>query len=297
MSSTSLRVLSGLLLLASVVTTGRVARADTKSCVQAHATAQREAKAGHLKEAAQLYTACGSDATCPEQLRSECTELLETLRRGVPSVIFSVIDKAGADTSAVKVYANDQLLSDGLDGRALELDPGKYHLRFVLSDGTELTADVVVREAEKNRLVQVRAEPEAKPVAAAPAPQTAPPPAIAPERAGPPVAAWVATGVAVAGLATFGTFALLGNKDKQDLLDCKPGCPESERSKRDSVKTKFLVADIGLGVGAASAVLATVLFITGSSHDDSKDAAKRGVRGFDVASSAQGATLLLRGSF
>lgn len=274
------------------------AHADTKSCVQAHSSAQREAKAGRLKEAAQLYTSCGSDATCPEQLRTECTELLETVRRGVPSVIFSVIDKNGADTSSVKVYAGDELLADGLDGRALELDPGKYHLRFVLSDGSELASDVVVREAEKNRLVQVRAEPEAKPVVVAPAPPSvAPsaPPAATP--GGPPVGAWVATGVAVAGLATFGTFALMGTKDKQDLNDCKPSCAESERSKRDSLKTKYLVADIGLGVGAASAVVAVVLFVTGGGHDESRDSAKRGLRRVDVASTPHGASLVLGGSF
>ncbi|RYZ05816.1 MAG: hypothetical protein EOO73_18050 [Myxococcales bacterium] len=295
MSSTSLRIFSAVLLLTGGFSTA--ARADTKSCVQAHASAQREVKAGRLKEAAQLYTACGSDATCPEQLRSECTELLETLRRNVPTVIFSVVDKAGVDTPTVKVYGNDQLLSDGLDGRAVELDPGKYHLRFVLADGSELSSDIVVREAEKNRLVQVRAEQEAKVEAPAEAPKSATPaPPPAPSSSGPPVAAWVATGVAVAGLGTFATFAVLGNKDKQALNDCKPSCPESERSTRDGLKTKFLVADIGLGVGAASAVLATVLFITGASRDEAKDTA-RGVRGFDVASSPQGASLLLRGSF
>lgn len=298
MSSTSLRSLLALSSLVLCSAASSAAHADTKSCVQAHSSAQREAKAGRLKEAAQLYTTCGSDATCPEQLRTECTELLETVRRGVPSVIFSVVDKNGSDTSAVKVYAGDELLADGLDGRALELDPGKYHLRFVLSDGTELASDVVVREAEKNRLVQVRAEPEAKPAAVAPAPQSAasPPPAAETHR-GPPVGAWVATGVAVAGLATFGTFALMGTKDKQDLNDCKPSCAESDRSKRDTLKTKFLVADIGLGVGAASAVVAAVLFITGSSHDESRDTAKRGLRRIDVASTPHGAALVLDGSF
>jgi hypothetical protein len=50
----------------------REAHADTKSCVASHASAQREAKAGRLKLASQLYTTCGSDNECPEQLRTEC---------------------------------------------------------------------------------------------------------------------------------------------------------------------------------------------------------------------------------
>ncbi len=290
-------IFSTLFAFASASVLPLCAQADTKSCVTAHASAQRETKSGHLKEAAQLYTSCGSDTTCPEQLRTECTELLESLRRNIPSVIFSVTDKSGADTSNVKVYADDVLLSDGLDGRALELDPGKYHLRFLLGDGTELSQDVVIREAEKNRLLQLRAEPDVKPQPPATPVQAAPPVATLQVRSGPPVAAWVATGVAVAGLGTFGTFALLGSKDKQTLQDCAPSCDESERKTRDRLKTKFLVADVGLGVGAASAVLATVLFIVGPSRDQAGDVAKRGRPRFDVASDAHGAALLWRGSF
>jgi hypothetical protein len=274
------------------------ARADTKACVAAHASAQRETKTGHLREAARLYTSCGSDLACPEQLRSECGELLDGVRRIIPSVIFSVIDKTGADTTTVKIYSGDTLISDGIDGRAVELDPGKYQLRFVLQDGSTLTSDVVVREGEKNRLVQVKAEPELKPEPApiappatmAPAP---PPPAVA--KSSPPLAAWVATGVAVVGLGTFGTFALLGSNDKSKLDDCAPSCPESERSRRDDLKTKFLVADIGLGVGAASAVLATILFVGSGSREE--PAAARRQRPLDVATDRHGARVTWRGEF
>jgi hypothetical protein len=272
-------------------------RADTKSCVAAHASGQREAKVGHFKQAVTLYTSCGADLSCPEQLRAECTELMEGARRLIPSVMFSVIDRQGADTSAVKVYHDDALLVDGLDGRAVELDPGKYHLRFVLSDGSTLTTDVVIREGEKNRLVEVRAEPEAKPELK---PLPPPAPVVAPAapvvKSGPPVAAWVLTGTAVVGLGTFGTFALLGRKDKQQLDDCAPTCPSSASDKRDQLKTKFLIADIGLGVGAASAVVAGVLFIT-SGGSSNADSAKRRPVGLDVASGREGAELLWRGEF
>src|SRR6187549_486591 len=103
------------------------AAADTKTCVASHASAQREVKAGRLKQAAQLYTACGSDNACPEQLRAECSELLDKVKTTVPSVIFSALDGKGADVTNVKVYIDEALLIDGLDGRSVELDPGKYH--------------------------------------------------------------------------------------------------------------------------------------------------------------------------
>jgi hypothetical protein len=292
----SIRLALATLAFAGVCAAPASSRADAKSCVAEHASGQREAKAGHFKAAANLYTSCGSDMSCPEQLRAECTDLLDAVRRVTPSVIFSVIDRTGADTSNVKVYVEETLLTEALDGRALPLDPGKYHLRFVLSDGTTLTADVLIREGEKNRLVEVRAEPEAKPAPVVTPPPTLSTPAPAPVvKSSPPVAAWVATGVAVAGLGTFGTFALLGNKDKQHLQDCAPACPDEERDRRAKLKTKFLVADIGLGVGAASAVLAGVLFLT--SGGQRADAAKRRPTGLDVASDAQGAELLWRGEF
>lgn len=273
------------------------AAADTKSCVASHASAQREAKAGRLKEAAQLYTACGSDNACPEQLRSECATLLEQVNRTVPSVIFSAIDGKGADVSNVKVYADETLLADGLDGRAIELDPGKYHLRFVLPDNSVLSSDVLVREGEKNRLIEMRAPEEKKPLpnaplAAAPAPVEAPP---KPVEKSAPVAAWVATGVAVAGLATFGTFALLGSSDKKKLDDCAPNCPDSAHDRRDSLKTKFLVADVGLGVGVASAVVAGVLFL--SSGPSGAEHGARAPRGLMLNASPGGGQLLFRGQF
>lgn len=279
------------------------AAADTKACIASHASAQREIKAGHPKQAAQLFTACGSDNTCPEQLRSECAELLEQVNRTVPSVIFSAVDGKGADVSMAKVFADDALLVDGLDGRAVELEPGKYHFRFILPDNSTLTSDALIREGEKNRLIEVRAPLEKKPDAVAPTPlvQPAPvestpatPPPLAPKST--PVAAWVATGVAVVGFGTFGTFALLGSSDKKKLDDCAPSCPDSAHGTRDSLKTKFLVADIGLGVGAASAILAGVLFLTSGSSASERHAAASKQR-FSFDASSHGGELLLRGQF
>ena len=276
------------------------AAADTKACIASHASAQRETKAGHPKQAAQLYTACGSDNSCPEQLRAECAELLEQVNRTVPSVIFSAIDGKGADVSNAKVYSDETLLADGLDGRAVEIEPGKYHFRFVLPDNSSLTSDVLIREGEKNRLVEVRAplEKRPEPSAAAPLVRRQPPlaPAPPPEEKHTPVAAWVATGVAVVGFGTFGTFALLGSSDKKKLDDCAPSCPDSEHDRRDSLKSKYLVADIGLGVGAASAVLAGVLFLT-SGHSTTEEHPQAANSGLSFDTTAHGGGLSWRGRF
>lgn len=272
----------GAALVAAALLRTSDARADTKSCVASHASAQREAKAGRLRLATQLFTACGADNECPEQLRTECAELLEKVRLTIPTVIFSVLDERGTDVSNVKVFSTDELITDGLDGRAIEMDPGKHRLRFLLPWGDVLSSDVLIREGEKNRLVEVRLEkganaeaeaealPETKPPSPPPPPENPPPPRAEP--AGPPVAAWVATGVAATGLAVFGTFALLGQEHEDALDACAPSCSPSQANERDALQTDYLIADIGLGVAAASTVVASLLFL---SHANSEEQARR----------------------
>ena len=58
----------------------------------------------------------------------------------------------------------------------------------------------------------------------------------------------------------FTTFAVIGQSHKQKLESCAPSCGDAQRSHYDDMKHSFVIADVGLGVGAASAVVAAVLF-------------------------------------
>ena len=91
------------------------------------------------------------------------------------------------------------------------------------------------------------AEPPAPAPAPAPPPREEPPPA----RERPiPTAAYVLGGVAVVGLATFGTLAFLGRSEQSELeRSCSPRCSPDQVKP---MKTKFLIADIGLAVFAVS---------------------------------------------
>jgi hypothetical protein len=280
----------------------RAAWADAKTCAASHASGQREVKAGRLRLASELFTTCGSDESCPEQIRAECTEFLESVRQTIPTVILSVVDDAGNDVSNVRVYSTDELLTEQLDGRALELDPGKHRLRFVLPWGDVLSSDVLIREGEKNRLVEVRLEKKGAAPAADNAETTtrAPAPSEPAETRSTPVGAYVATGVAVVGFGTFAGFAIAGNSQKNKLEGCAPGCGDAERNRYDDMKRSFMIADIGLGVGAVSAVVATVLFITSGqgSPERERSAQSRGARaGLKVGARSGGASLVLAGQF
>jgi hypothetical protein len=292
MSNSHLGWLASVALISLDLATTRVAHADPKSCITSHATGQREAKAGHLRLATQLFTKCGSDESCPAQLRQECAEFLQSVQRTVPTVIFSVVDEKNRDISTAKVYSTDELVADGLDGRALEIDPGKHRLRFLLPGGEVLNSDVLIREGEKNRLIQVKVTPEdsaaiegpaKEPVQATRPEAVAPPPPITEAksaspavRPGPPLGAWVAAGAAVVGLGVGTTFALLGNSKKSDIDACSPHCGNETRPSYDALKRDYLIADIGFAVGAVSAGVATWLFVKprSASSGDTSDSAK-----------------------
>lgn len=260
--------MAGLVSVSSLVFT-TAAHADPKACITTHATGQRETKAGHLRLATQLFTQCGSDESCPNQLRQECAELLQTVQQTVPTVIFAVLDEKSNDISAVKVFSTDELIADGLDGRAIQVDPGKHRFRFLLPWGAVLSSDVLIREGEKNRLIQVRlgeeatqAEPKTSTAEATPAPVPAPAATQQPEaRSKPPLAAWIFGGTAVAALGVGTTFAIVGSSKKSDINACSPNCGSDMRSTYDALKRDYLIADIGFAVGIVTAGFATWQFL------------------------------------
>jgi len=236
----------------------RVAHADVAACVRAHASGQREAKAGRLKAASELFEACVSQAGCPDAIRAECAEFHKSTQRDLPTLIFAAIDAQGGDLIQVRVSADDQILTETLDGRPIALDPGQHHFKFELSSGEILESDVLVREGEKNRIVSMRAKqtPNASDETsgtgnAATAGQHRLPPGF-----------WVASGVGAAALLSFGAFALAGHGKQSTLDHCAPNCSSINHADYDAMKRDYLIADISLGVAVASAGVATWLFFS-----------------------------------
>ena len=267
-------------LLGTTVFFARSAAADATACTQAHATGQREQKAGHLKAASEQFMACGSDDSCPEPVRNDCMSRYADVQKLIPSVIFSLTDASGKDVSQVQVYANDQLVASGLDGRAVALEPGKYVFRFVLPSGEEVSSEVVLREGEKNRVVNAAlAGSDVAGGTTAPATplgttDSAP---TASTGASLPVGFWVASGITVVALASFTTFAVIGRKKHESLADCSPDCSPSRQDDYDALKRNYLIADISLGAAAVSAGVATVLFLTSDRKERSNETALRSV--------------------
>lgn len=254
-----------LVTLYSVLLVPRGAHADVKSCINSHESGQVEAKAGRLKRAAELFGTCGAMEDCPTAVRAECVELYRDVEKSLPTVIFSAVDEHGKDITNVQVYATDQLLTSSLDGRALALDPGKYSLKFVFPKGESVDADVLVREGEKNRVINVAAQVRtpAKPVASVQERGSSEADATnANSRAALPMGVWISAGVGAAAIASWGVFALLGRSKQSKVDECSPKCDASLHGDFDAMRRDYLIADISLGVAVASAGAATWFLVS-----------------------------------
>ncbi len=224
-----------------------VALAATKAeCVAAYDQGQQLRARGALREAREQFLVC-ADPACPNATRSDCTVWVGELDASVPTVAFAVTAEDGKDVTDVTVFVDGVKLVESLDGKALPFDPGKHTLRFERA-GKTVTLELVVREGEKNRTVPV----------AFGGTTSLPKPA---EEGGGTISpgVWVLGGVGVAGLGLFGVLGGVAIAERSDAQDtCAPSCTDAEV---DGIRTKLIVADIGLGVGLAASAGAVILAI------------------------------------
>lgn len=250
-----------------------VARADVRECIDDHSEGQRSRDESRFVEARERFVRCAMPS-CPDAIRNECDELLDNLEQRMPTLVLAAQDEQGRDVAGVSVFLDGEPLDGALNGRSIPVDPGARRLRFVASDGRVERVEVVAREWVKGRRIQVRfaSAKAAEPPAASPASTLAPPPAGAssslavtamePGDSADPRRTWgyVLGGVGVAALAGFGYFAVSGRSLKNELREsCAPRCSDAQAS---SVRSKYLVADVLLGVGLASVGTGTYLLLT-----------------------------------
>jgi hypothetical protein len=163
-----MRPLSLALGVAALLSIAPPARAEvTKAeCVKANANAQTLRIGGRLNEAREKLTLC-MDSACPAMVRDDCSQRLDELERGQPTIVFEAKDASGSDVSGVRVTIDGQPLADKLAGTALRVDPGEHTFTFASEGQEPLTKSFVIHEGEKNRLERIQLHP--LPIAGAPA--------------------------------------------------------------------------------------------------------------------------------
>lgn len=242
------------------------ARADGKECVLRNNQGADEQTQHHLLAARDNYLACASAEGCPAMVRSECEQALGELKASIPSLIVAVVDDHGHDVGDAALTLDGRPIAH--DGTAIELDPGQ-HVVVATSQGRRAELNVVATERELNRRVELLL-----PALAAAAPAAPPPPVAAPPQRS-HLPSYVLGGVGVLAAGSFAGFALSGRAGMSDLDRCKPYC---ERDQVRSVQTKYLIADVSLGVSLVALGAAAYLWL----RPEPKPSAESAPVAFDV---------------
>jgi hypothetical protein len=276
---------------------------DRKACIAAADDGQKLRDENKLSAAREKFILCASKS-CPGAVAKECSQWLQDAERDMPSVTFRAKDERGKEILDVRVFIDDQAVAETIDARALPVDPGEHKFKFARSDGKSVEDKVVLRPAEKNKLIEMsfQAPGQADATTAPKDGATSGAVAVTPAEPGEgfkiPILGYVGAGVAVVGVGMMAYFAITANSDEKQLRDtCAPNCPESER---DSIDSKVLLANVGMGVavvGVGVAVVSTVLANSGAKSTSAKSGRVTPGVTPGVAPTRGGAAFGLTGSF
>jgi hypothetical protein len=229
---------------------------DQAACEEAQASGKKLRADGQLTGARAAFQTC-ADASCPDAIRAECTNLGDAVEKLVPTVVLVARDDKGQDLATARVEVDGKPFVDSLTGRAVPIDPGPHVLRLT-SPGVEPALQrVVVNEGEKGRLVVftvTRAAPAPAPVIV-PVPTPTPMPTENPPArtarghgSGPWIVGSLGLGAAVAGV---GFLKRAGDIQKQVDEGCAkyfdPNISCEQDSRKSDAQSAALVSFIAAG--------------------------------------------------
>ena len=160
---------------------------DKLACIAADTDGQALRMNGALRAARRRFTACSVDS-CPKMVRDDCLERIRELTKTQPWVIFDATNGRGGVLHEVKVFLDNGLLTERLDGRPIGVEPGEHtftfralgrfggELKLTLREGAWEQHPVVLKTFAPGLVVEADA-----PVATAdaPPPVKVPPPVVA----------------------------------------------------------------------------------------------------------------------
>lgn len=240
---------------------------DKAVCVSDYERSQELRAAGKLREAEGSLVRC-ADPACPRFIQNDCTQWLVEVQRDMPTVVLAVKDARGAEAMHVKVSVDGEVLATELDGRALAVDPGKHTFRFEIEGSEPIERQYLIRQAQKARVIEVSFAPEGGNL-----PEESPykvvPPLPLREEPPPPVEqnpnewlrpySYAAAGVGVLGVMGFVALGVSGKSSENELRrTCVDRCNPDDV---DSIRTRYVLADVSLGLGVAGLGTGVVLYL------------------------------------
>lgn len=225
---------------------------SVQECVAASGAGQEHLKQGALFAARRDLEVC-SAPSCPQLVSGDCTRWLEEVIAAMPSINI-VVRVNGVDQSQAAVKLDGAPWLDRLTGRPQDIEPGEHEV-VVEAGGVQQLQKLVVVQGEKNRVVLFQLTG----VVFSPlTPEVSEPttPVVTMAR-GFPTWPVVFSSLTVVGAAGFTAFGLAGKarlaKVVADPCASTKTCNPAETA---AVSREFVVADVSLVVGIASAIAA-----------------------------------------
>lgn len=247
-------------------------------CLAAYEDAQVLRRQGDLVASARQLQTCGGPA-CPVRMQRDCQRWWDEVQRSLPTVVFRV---RGPDSEALlsATIAIDGAPARPLDGRAVQMNPGRHEVVFAHPGYEPLHTPVFITEGEKLEPHDITLQPLGGAAAEGAAPSR-PRRVLAPALDDPgasaaparrnwtgPIAAGAVAALGGVGLAYFGSSARGG----EDALDrCTPDCGQGTI---DAVKRDYLLANLSLGAGVAALLGAGLMLLLDEADDDTQSGSR-----------------------
>jgi hypothetical protein len=270
------------LLAAALIAEGPRALADDAACIAASEQSLTLRQQGKLHDALKQLALC-ADASCPDEVKQECSHRIDAIGAAMPSLVFVAKDGSGNDLSDVTLTMDGALLATKLDGEPLSIDPGEHTFRLETGGQPAVEKKLVLREGERGRRESVVIGPPQAVV-----PQLPPSPAVAlPPRA---PSSWstrrtlavVSAGIGVVGVglgAAFGVYA--SSSQNRERSDCSSlACTNYPQALEDydTAKKDATGSTIAFVAGAAFLAAGALLWLTAPGEPAVSPAGARSLR-------------------
>jgi hypothetical protein len=193
-----------------------------------------------------------------------------------PKIALLTVRVAG-DPTGVTVKIGETPVDAAALGTPMPHDPGAVVVTAAKADGSQARSEVTLVAGGASDVALTLALPEVAPPPAAPAPA----PAVTVTPSGVPLRTWayVAGGVGVVGLATFGIFGAMSSSEYDSLNSSCPDhrCSPDKQGDVDAGRRDQTIANVGLVLGVVGVGAGVTLFVV-STHASKETAAAENVR-------------------
>lgn len=258
---------------------GQAEEAPSKaSCAQAYESAQESRASGQLQETRQRLAFC-AQTECPSFVQKDCARWLVEVERELPSIVVAAPGLDATTAAGVVVKIDGQIVSRGLSGEPVTLDPGSHELVVESPGQVPVMRTIMAQQGVQKRAVEI----EFASLAPAASTELDPGPDSASHLQPYAFAAW---GAGAIGLGAFAVLGTLGRAEEDSLRqECRARAPTPEQaapglcsseeieSRKSDYEQKFVAADVGLLVGIAGVATGTVLYVLSLDASAQDDAA------------------------